>query len=146
MNEAAWNYWLEYWGEEQPPDSVSAGQFGDEPDYLAGLVINGTKTATCYGYQLYEIEKVQIPTVGDYSIILNKKDEPVAITQITKVEIKPLNEVDEAFAIAEGDGSYENWYTIHKRYFTEKLREVGMQYKEDMLLVCQTIKLIDSHA
>lgn len=42
----------EYWKEQaQPqPQSVSAWQFGDNPDYLAQLVIEDIKTATCSGY------------------------------------------------------------------------------------------------
>lgn len=52
LNQAAEAYWNEYWKEQaQPqPQSVSAWQFGDNPDYLAQLVIEDIKTATCSGY------------------------------------------------------------------------------------------------
>ncbi|MCM2677964.1 ASCH domain-containing protein [Alkalicoccobacillus plakortidis] len=146
MNELATNYWREFWGKEDLPQSVDAGQFGDDPDYLAELVLNGTKTATCYGAIFYELEKKRIPQPGDYSIILDSTDCPLAIIQLTRVDVVPMNEVTEAFAIAEGDGSYKNWYDIHKRYFYEKSHEVGIEFQETMNLVCQTFELIDVKA
>lgn len=54
-----------------------------------------------------------------------------------------MNEVSEEFAIAEGDGSYENWKSIHERYFKNELQKVGLDYSEDMLLVCERFSLVD---
>lgn len=67
-------------------------------------MIDGIKTATCSGLIFYEEENVQLPSVGDYSVILNSKDLPVAIIKTVEVEIKPMNKVPEDFAIAEGEG------------------------------------------
>ncbi len=53
--------------------SVSAWQFGANPDHLAQLVIDGIKTATCSGLIFYEIENKPLPAVEDYSIVLNSK-------------------------------------------------------------------------
>ena len=49
MNQAAQTYWDEFWKDEKKPTSVSAWMFGDSPDELAQLVIDGVKTATCSG-------------------------------------------------------------------------------------------------
>lgn len=51
------------------------------------------KTATCSGHIFYEIENEPLPTVEDYSIILNSKDEPLAIIKTTEVNVLPMNEV-----------------------------------------------------
>ncbi len=50
MNPLAQTYWDTYWGNNEKPKSVTAWQFGDSPDYLAKLVIDGVKTATCSGH------------------------------------------------------------------------------------------------
>ncbi|MEN0642366.1 ASCH domain-containing protein [Alkalicoccobacillus gibsonii] len=144
MNELSSQYWQNYWDTGDPVGKVvDAGQFGDQPDYLLELVINGTKTATCYGAIFYTIENKRMPQPGDYSIILNSKDEPRAIIQLTKVDMVPMNEVTEEFAVAEGDGTYENWYEIHRRFFYEKCREADIEFGETMTLVCQTFQLVD---
>ncbi|MBU5210527.1 ASCH domain-containing protein, partial [Heyndrickxia oleronia] len=147
MNQAAQNYWNDFWklkGEEIPKH-VSAWQFGDNPNYLAQLVIEGIKTATCSGLIFYELENERIPCVDDYSIILNSHDEPLAIIKTVDVQIMPMNEVPEEFAIAEGEGdrTYQYWKDTHEKFFTEALKEIGQEFSEDLKLVCERFTLID---
>ncbi len=63
------------------------------PNYLAQLVIDGIKTATCSCHIFYELENEPLPTTNDYSIILNSQDEPVAIIKTIEVTVTPMNEV-----------------------------------------------------
>lgn len=143
MNEAAQSYWNEFWKDVEKPTSVDAWMFGASPDELAQLVIDEKKTATCSGHVFYELENEPLPEVDGYSIILNGKEEPVAIIKIVNVSIMPMNEVPEEFAVAEGEGPYEYWKSVHKEFFTSELREVGLEFSEEMLLVCERFKLID---
>lgn len=143
MNEAAQTYWDEYWSGEEEPVFVTSGMFGDAPNELAQLVIDGVKTATCSGYVFYGLENRSLPTTDDYFIILNNEEEPVAIIKTVEVSLIPMNEVLEEFAIAEGDGSYENWKSIHERFFKSELQKIGLEFSKDMLLVCERFKLID---
>ncbi|MBD3110128.1 ASCH domain-containing protein [Bacillus sp. AGMB 02131] len=147
MNEAARVYWNEFWESQnqEKPESVSAWQFGDNPEYLAQLVIDGIKTATCSGHVFYEIENEPVPSIGDYGIILNSKDEPLAIIKTIDVKLMPMNEVPEDFAIAEGEGdrTYRYWKEVHESFFTEELRALGLEYSEDMMLVCERFELVD---
>jgi uncharacterized protein YhfF len=147
MNDAAQLYWNEFWErtESEQPQSVSAWQFGGNPDHLAQLVIDGIKTATCSGHILYEIENERLPAAGDYSIVLNSKDLPLAIIETTDVKIMPMNEVPEDFAIAEGEGdrTYRYWKEVHVAFFTEALSQVGREFSEDMMLVCERFRLVD---
>lgn len=145
MNEAAQAYWESYWkGKEKPEVPVSAWAFGTTPDQLALLVIDGRKTATCSAHPAYEVDNEPIPEVGEYSIILNGKDEPVAIIQTTEVEIVPFNEVTEDFAKAEGEGdlSYQYWWEVHQQFFKEEANELGFDYSEDMDVVCERFHLV----
>ncbi|MBA4536685.1 ASCH domain-containing protein [Bacillus aquiflavi] len=145
MNKAAQIYWEAYWKEREKPQSVSAWQFGDNSDDLAQLVIEGKKTATCSAYMIYELEHEPLPTIGDYSIILNSAEEPVAIIKTTEVTLTPMNEVTEEFAFAEGEGdrSYRYWKEAHEEFFTDQLNKIGHKFSEDMLLVCERFELVD---
>ena len=145
MNPLAQTYWDTYWGNNEKPKSVTAWQFGDSPDYLAQLVIDGVKTATCSCHIFYELENEPLPTTKDYSIILNSQDEPVALIKTIEVTATPMNEVTEEFAIAEGEGdlTYNYWRDTHIQFFTKELHELGLDFSEDMLLVCERFELID---
>ena len=151
MSEKAQKYWDEYWQNkgQAAPAIVKAEQFGAEytemADELAQLIIRGKKTATCSNHILYELENEPLPAVGLHTIILNSKDEPVAIIKTTEVEVLPMNKVTAEFAAAEGEGdlSYEYWWEGHKRFFTMELAERGREFSEDMLVVCERFELVD---
>lgn len=145
MNQAAKLYWDKFWNGKSMSNSVSAWQFGVDPDTLAKLVVDGIKTATCSGYIFYELENETLPTTEDYNIILNSENKPVAITTTTEVTIKPMNEVSEEFAIAEGEGdrTYRYWWNEHETFFTNELKAIGHEFSDDMLLVCERFKVID---
>jgi uncharacterized protein YhfF len=147
MNEASKIYWNEFWKSQnqESPESVTAWQFGASPDKLAQLVIDGVKTATCSAVVVYEAQSETIPTIDDYSIILSSKDEPLAIIKTVEVNIMPMNEVPEDFAIAEGEGdrTYKYWKDVHVEFFTEELSKFGLSFSEDLLLVCERFKVVD---
>ncbi|SDN66489.1 ASCH domain-containing protein [Alkalicoccus daliensis] len=145
MNQKAQTYWNEFWQEKDTSAKVTAEQFGAEPDYLAQLVIEGTKTATCSGHIFYEIENEPLPEVGQYMIVLNSEDQPVAIIQTTEVTLTPMNQVSEEFAEAEGEGdkSYQYWWDAHESFFRSELEKAGKEFSEEMLLVCERFQLVD---
>lgn len=145
MNQQAQNYWNSFWKGKEKPSFVTAWQFGGNPDELAQLVMNGVKSATCSGHIFYEIEKEPLPKVDDYSIVLNSKDEPICMIRTSEVTVIPMNEVPEEFAYAEGEGdrTYNYWRNVHIKFFTKELEEVGLEFSDDMLLVCERFELID---
>ena len=147
MNDRSKIYWDKYWADQlqQAPQKVTAWQFGAQPDYLAQQVINGMKTATCSGHIFYELENELLPMVDDYSVVLNSSDEPVAIIRTSSVAIVPMNEVPESFSRAEGEGdlSHAYWYRAHEEFFTKALKEHGLSFSDDMLLVCERFEVID---
>jgi uncharacterized protein YhfF len=147
MNAAAQLYWNDFWERtgSDKPNLVSGWQFGADPDHLAQLVIDGVKTATCSGLVFYEMENESLPAAGDYSVVLSSKDKPLAIIKTTEVKVMPMNEVPEDFAIAEGEGdrTYRYWKDVHAAFFTEALNKVGLEFSEDMQLVCERFRLVD---
>ena len=137
-------FWSDYWisQNEQVPQLPEAFQFGADANGLAQLVVDGQKTATCSGCIFYELENEPLPSVGQYNIVLNADDEPVAIIQITSVEISPMNEVPESFALAEGEGDYGDWWNAHVDFFTKALAEYNRPFQETMPLVCERFAVL----
>jgi uncharacterized protein YhfF len=121
---------------------VDAFRFGVEPDWLVDLVLEGKKTATTSGHIFYEIDHEPLPKIGQYDIILNSKDEPKAVIQITSVDVLPMNEVTEEFALAEGEGDYEHWKNAHQEFFTNELAMYDLTFESNMLVVCERFKVV----
>lgn len=121
---------------------TEAFQFGEKADWLASLVVEGTKTATCSSYPLYELEGEALPAVGNYQIVLNSHDQPVAIIKSTAIDIYPFNEVPVEFALAEGEGTYEQWKEAHIAFFGRILPEYNLQFTEEMLTVCDRFEKV----
>lgn len=144
MNKDAQDYWDEYWQGQEQPQSVTAWQFGVDPDHLAQLAAEGIKTATCSGRIFYEVEDEPLPAEGEYSVILDGDDKPTSIIKTVEVTITPMNEVSEAFAISEGEGdrTYQYWWNAHVEVFSKELKNIGQKFSEDMLLVCERFEVI----
>ena len=102
MNQQFWNDFCED-TKIEGIEYKGAFQFGASADWLADLVVEGKKTATTSGFVFYELEKEPLPQAGEYYIVLDGQETPVAVIQIQSVEVVPMNEVTEEFALAEGE-------------------------------------------
>ena len=144
MKEHVKTFWEEYWKSQAKPQPKlsDAFQFGADADWLAQLVVEGKKTATCSGHVFYELENEPLPQVGQYFIVLNSKDTPVAIIQLTEVTILPMNELPVEFALLEGEGDYDFWWNAHKQFLKKELQGYGLEFSEDIPLVCERFKVI----
>ena len=130
--------------QQEEAEYKDAFQFGASADWLADLVVEGKKTATTSGHIFYELEKEALPQAGEYYIVLNGAEEPVAVIQIQSVEVIPMNEVTEEFALAEGEGDYRFWWDAHETFFSELLKEYDKEFSPDMLVVCERFKKVYS--
>lgn len=143
---------IDYWDRFQKENGitnsfVNAWSFGDNPelaDELLELVLTGKKTGTATLVIELEREGEKMPEVGDYNIILDGQGKPTAIIRITSVEIKPFNEVEEAFAYSEGedDRILESWRREHWKYWTRVGQKLGFVMKEDLLVICENFELV----
>ena len=95
--------WDLYSHKEQLDTGYEAWAFGGAPDELAELTLRGIKTATASAWPLYELEGEPLPQAGEYSVILDSRDEAVCIIRTTKVHVVPYGEVSEAHAYQEGE-------------------------------------------
>ena len=134
----------EMWQKSGLNGKYEAWSFGDNPDGLAELVKCGRKTATCSAYLFYELEHEQLPQVGEYSVILDSKENAVCIIKTTKVYITSFESisVEHAFKEGEGDGSLAYWKEAHKRFFTEELKTVSREFDEKLKVVCEEFVVV----
>lgn len=131
--------WNIYSTKESITADYEAWSFGDSPDELAQLVLKGIKTGTASAYPLYEREELELPKEGEYSVILDSKDNAVCIIKTTKVYIVPFCEVSEAHAYKEGEGdrSLNYWRKVHESFFKSELAEAGLSFDHQMNVVCE---------
>ncbi len=121
--------------------------FGDNPqlaDELAALVLQGSKVATASLVWEYELEGRQLPKPGDLSIVTNAEGQPLCIIQTTSVEVRPFEEVGEAFAAAEGEGdrSLAYWRAAHWQFFGRTCQRIGRTLDARMSVVCERFRVI----
>ena len=144
-----WRAYLETLPGRSPvrDEGYEAWSFGDGPemaDELGALVSTGRKTATCSALWELEAEGEPLAEVGELSVILDGKDQPLCIIETTEVTVRRFDEVDELFARDEGEGdrSLEYWREAHRRFFGRTLPEIGRRFVEDMPLVCERFRVI----
>jgi len=105
----------------------------------ARLIKCGEKRASCSLKAAYELESEPLPEVGRLTVVLDWKQTPVCIVELTQVSICPFDQVTEEFAAAEGegDGSYQWWREAHINFFSQYAKEIGCEFKLDSELVLE---------
>jgi uncharacterized protein YhfF len=120
-----WRSFVEATGIDGPH---TAWAFGNDPgmaEELGLLVRDGPKRGTTGLLSWYEGDDAErLPQVGDLSVILDGREEPLCVIRTTVVEIRPFGEVDEAFAWVEGEGdrSLAYWREAHVAFFASEGR------------------------
>ncbi len=134
----------EMWALYGEKGAYDAWQFGGDPDGLAALVLAGQKTATASAFPLYEAEGEPLPRAGEYSVILNSRNEAVCVIRTTQVYIAPFHEVTAAHAAREGedDLSLASWRQVHRVFFTKELAAIGQPFEEEMPVVCEEFERV----
>lgn len=138
-----WNQFVtEY--PEYKNEPYEAWNYGVDPDELAHLTKDGTKTATTSGYELYALEGEELPKENEYSVILDSNNQAVCITKTTRVYVVPFNEVtaEHAFKEGEGDRTLAYWRKVHTDFFVNEYEQSNTTFKEDSLMVCEEFEVI----
>ena len=121
-----------------------AWAFGDEADELAALVVSGRKTATASAFPLYEVEQESLPQEGEYSVILDSRDQAVCVIRTERVYLAPFREVgpEQARREGEGDLSLAYWREVHERFFRQEMAAAGLGFDENMPVVCEEFSCV----
>ena len=120
-------------------DQVSF-KFGDSrelSDRLTALVRTGAKTATCGALRDFDAGE-DMPAVGRRDIVLDWDGNPALLIETTEVTIRRFRDVPEDFALAEGEGDFDDWTRGHIDFFT---RNGG--FDREMELVCERFRLVE---
>ena len=134
----------ELWKESGLKGEYESWQFGEAPDKLADLVKKGIKTATCSAYELYEAEQEPVPKAGDYSIVLDSKDNAVCIIRTTRTYVTPFDLVTEehAFKEGEGDRSLAYWREVHESFLKKELASINRTIDGHTELLCEEFEVV----
>ena len=115
--------------------------FGDNEElcnWLLELVRIGKKTATCGALRDYGPHGDAMPVVGRQDIALNWDGTPALVIKTVAVSEMRFCDVDESFALAEGENDeLHGWRKAHQLFF-----ERNGGFTEDMMLVCERFELV----
>lgn len=130
--------------EDTPYTAESFAGSAGLSDELAALILEGKKTATCSAYEMYAIDNEPMYEVGDYTVVLDSKDEAVCIIRTAKLTIIPYGHVGADFAYKEGEGdrSLEYWRKVHKEFFENEFKNTPLKFTEDTPLVCEEFEVV----
>ena len=149
MNKKESAFWKKFLKETdvEKPVFGESWSFGAIPDELASLVLQGKKTATASAKLEYEWGNEELPKANRYyDILLDGKENPVAILMTTKVYVTPFKDVtaEHAFKEGEGDLSLSYWREAHYRFWTELFDEVYRKTVdiENMDVVCEEFEVV----
>ncbi|MEP0232310.1 ASCH domain-containing protein [Roseibium sp.] len=119
-----------------------AFKFGDGPELSAQLVTlvrSGKKTATCGALRDFGDGGEPLPEKGRRNIILNWDGSPAMVVQTIQVEQARFCDVEDDFALAEGENdTLEGWQHDHQKFF-----ERNGGFDPEMMLICERFKLIE---
>lgn len=125
-------------------EEFDAWAFGAEPDVLAQLVLDGTKTATASAFDFYQLGGESFPQRGTYDVILDSQGNAVCIIKITDVSICPFNEVsaEHAYKEGEGDRTLDYWRKVHEAFFKPYFEEVGLPFTKESKIVLEEFEVV----
>lgn len=124
---------------EQPYESFHFCDNQQDADICADLVVRGIKRATAASVEELKLLDMRPARVGDVSVVTTWDGEAVAIIETTQIEVRRLGDVDEAFALREGEGdkTLAWWRTAHEAYYRRVLEGTGIRVDDDLLIVCE---------
>ena len=125
-------------------DGYEAWAYGADPDTLAELTRTGLKTATASAGVWYEIGEGPMPQAGEYSVVLNSREEAVCVIRTTRVYTVPFDQVgvEQAWREGEGDRSLACWRKVHEDFFRAELEEAGVEFSPSMPVVCEEFEVV----
>ncbi len=124
------------------PEAVTF-HFGDNDELcqrLNALVRAGKKTATTSDARDFDNGCDAIPVVGRIDIALNWDNTPALVIRTLSVERMRFCDVQESYALAEGENeTLEGWRKDHREFF-----ERCGYFAPEMDLICERFELIDA--
>lgn len=135
-----------------PPEPLAEAHFGIPGplrDKLVAAVLAGTKTSTTSLHVLYELEDEPLPRIGERKAVLDSAGQAIAEIEVTEVRMVRLADIDDAHAVAEGEGfaTAAEWRAAHEGFWNSaELRQAldrpDFSTDDDTLVVLETFQLV----
>lgn len=135
-------------GEARNIDALPVCEFagpGPLRDKIIASVFAGEKTATSSLLGQYVDE--ELPAAGQQFAVVDSEERRIAVIEVTEVKTVRLGDVDEAFALAEGEGfrSLAEWRTAHEDFWLAdpEIAGLGIAVNDQTFVVTQRFALIE---
>lgn len=121
-------------------------------DELTALALAGTKTATAGLAVDYVVDGGLPARAGDREVLLDSDARPVAVVEVTRVELSTIALVTDEFARAEGEGYADarDWRVAHERFWNAYidelragLRDPGFELTDSTVVVCEWFRVVE---
>ena len=132
--------------------------FGDSPemaDELLGLVLAGTKTATCTSLWAWETEQDTPLVPGTLAVMVDGSGRPRCVIETIRIEQVAYQDVTAEFARAEGehdppdlpdDEVLAHWRKYHWAFYLRTLPPLGFTPTPEMPVLCEHFRVIYAEA
>lgn len=108
----------------------------------AGLILAGIKTATSSAF--WDYPDGRMPFVGALSVLLDGRDQPVAIVETTSV--RPVRYCDVTAAMAwdygEGERTLDAWRRHTGGWFRAKAAREGQHFDDETIILWETLAVV----
>lgn len=143
MHPSVRQLWMRYREQVRtaPADVPAVFHFCDnqeDADVCAALVAAGRKRATATSVAELQLAGIPMPEAGDYAVVTSWAGEAKAIIRTCAIEIRRFGDIDEAFALEEGEGDLTLawWRAAHLAYYRRVLAGSGVVVDDDLEIVC----------
>lgn len=117
-------------------------RFGDSDamsEALIALVVAGKKRATCGAARDFGAGAEPLPVVGRRDIVTRWDGTPAVVIETVEVTRRRFCEIDEDFALAEGENDdLVGWRRDHRAYF-----ERNSGWDPEMELICERFEVVE---
>jgi uncharacterized protein YhfF len=123
---------------------VVFGHTGEMADELVALVLSGRKRATTSLLLEYATGVEPVPQAGDFVVVVDGTGRPRCIWRTTEIIVKPLIDVDDAFAWDEGEGDRTRdwWLWAHRKYFSDQAQREGFTMHDEIETVFERFEVV----
>lgn len=114
-------------------------------DRLVAAILSGEKVATTGLVLEWERDGEPIPQAGDRQTVIDSAEAPVAIIEITDVQVMRLADVDLRIAVGEGEGfaNVAEWRTAHEAFWNSYIGEYGWTLTDDAPVLVEWFRLVE---
>jgi uncharacterized protein YhfF/N-acetylglutamate synthase-like GNAT family acetyltransferase len=128
------------------------GSGGPLRDRLTALALAGRKTATASLLVDYELDGEMVPKPGDRQVLIDTRDQAIAVVESVSAHVVRLADVDDQYAIDEGEG-YANaaeFRVAHEQFWNGELDRLrdglgdpSFDLTDDTLIVAERFRVLE---